>query len=101
MSTKTTRVCGLTIMAVTLLFGASGPATAVEKIRFGLGWLPEAEHCGFFQAKATGLYEKAGLDVDLMAGGPGINTAMLVAGGEQDLGMGSSFTSTMRRPSLA
>jgi NitT/TauT family transport system substrate-binding protein len=92
MSTKTTRVGGLAMMAATLLLGASGPAAALDKIRFGLGWLPEAEHCGFFQAKATGLYEKAGLDVDLMAGGPGINTAMLVAGGEQDLGMGSSFT---------
>ncbi|MBY3488900.1 ABC transporter substrate-binding protein [Rhizobium laguerreae] len=80
------------MVTVTLLLGASGPAAAMEKIRFGLGWLPEAEHCGFFQAKATGLYEKAGLDVDLMAGGSGINTAMLVAGGEQDLGMGSSFT---------
>jgi NitT/TauT family transport system substrate-binding protein len=92
MSINTIRVGGLAMIAATLLLGASGPAAAVEKIRFGLGWLPEAEHCGFFQAKATGLYEKAGLDVDLLAGGPGINTAMLVAGGEQDLGMGSSFT---------
>ncbi|MGV1793619.1 ABC transporter substrate-binding protein [Rhizobium sp. A37_96] len=72
--------------------GWSGEAAALEKVRFGLGWLPEAEHCGFFYAKAEGLYEKAGLDVDLIPGGPGTNVAMLVAGGEQDLGMGSSFT---------
>lgn len=82
----------LTSAALFLVMGAATTADAAEKIRFGLGWLPEAEHCGFFQAKATGLYEKAGLDVDLIAGGPGVNTAMLVAGGEQDLGMGSSFT---------
>ena len=36
------------------------PLFAAEKIRFGLNWLPEAEHCGFFQAKAAGLYDKAG-----------------------------------------
>lgn len=75
-----------------LALAAHSPVAAAERIRFGLGWLPEAEHCGFFQAKATGLYEAAGLDVELIAGGPGVNTAMLVAGGEQDLGMGSSFT---------
>lgn len=79
------------LLAVTVLFGA-GHAQAAEKIRFGLNWLPEAEHCGFFYAKATGLYEKAGLDVDLMPGGPATNVAMLVAGGEEDLAMGSSFT---------
>jgi NitT/TauT family transport system substrate-binding protein len=79
-------------VAALVLAAAADPAAALEKIRFGLNWLPEAEHCGFFYAKAAGLYEKVGLDVDLIPGGPGLNTAILVAGGQEDLAMGSSFT---------
>lgn len=66
--------------------------SAAEKIRFSLNWLPEGEHCGFFQAKAAGLYDQAGLDVELRAGGPDVNVPLLVGGGAVDLGMGSSFT---------
>lgn len=68
------------------------PAFALQKVRIGMNWLPEGEHCGFYQAKATGLYEKAGLDVDLRPGGPDQNVAILVASGQEDLAMGSSFT---------
>lgn len=68
------------------------PLSAAEKIRFGLNWLPEGEHCGFFQAKAAGLYEKAGLDVELKPGGPDVNTPLLIAVGQLDLALGTSFT---------
>jgi len=71
---------------------AAPPAAALEKVRFGLNWLPEGEHCGFFQAKASGLYEKAGLDVELRSGGPDTNVAILAAAGQLDMAMGSSFT---------
>ena len=75
--------------AATLLVSS---ASAAEKIRFGLSWLPEGEHCGFFQAKAAGLYDKAGLDVEIVPGGPAANNPLLVAAGKLDLAMGSSFT---------
>ena len=83
---------GFAFVVAAAEFMATQRAEALEKVRFGLNWLPEAEHCGFFYAKATGLYEKAGLDVELIPGGPGTNTAILVAGGQEDLAMGSSFT---------
>jgi NitT/TauT family transport system substrate-binding protein len=67
-------------------------AFALQKVRIGMNWLPEGEHCGFYQAKATGLYEKAGLDVDIRPGGPDQNVAILVASGQEDLAMGSNFT---------
>jgi NitT/TauT family transport system substrate-binding protein len=79
------------IAAATLL--AANPSWSAEKIRFNLNWLPEGEHCGFFQAKAAGTYEQAGLDVELRSGGPDINVPLLVSNGTVDLGMGSSFTS--------
>ena len=68
------------------------PLFAAEKIRFGLNWLPEAEHCGFFQAKAAGLYDKAGLDVELKPGGPDVNTPLLIGVGQLDLAIGTGFT---------
>lgn len=69
-----------------------GSALAVEKIRFGSNWLAEAEHCGFYEAEAKGLYKDAGLDVEIIPGGPDRNIPILIAAGELDLGMGSSFT---------
>lgn len=83
------------LLAVIPVFAALfivNPLSAAEKIRFGLNWLPEGEHCGFFQAKATGLYEKAGLDVELKPGGPDVNTPLLVAVGQLDLALGTSYT---------
>lgn len=75
-------------------FIAGGPAGATEltPLSYHLNWLPQAEHCGFFQAKANGLYQAAGLDVTLLPGGPEINVPILVAGGKVDLAMGSAFT---------
>ena len=48
----------------------SRPARAATKITFLTSWFAQAEHGGFYQAKATGLYEKAGLDVTIKMGGP-------------------------------
>ena len=78
-------------LALTFYFTIN-PLLAAEKIRFGLNWLPEAEHCGFFQAKASGLYEKAGLDVELKPGGPDVNVPLLVGVGQLDLAIGTGFT---------
>ena len=48
----------------------------------------QAEHGGFYQAKATGLYEKAGLDVTIKMGGPQVNALQLLLAGETDIMMG-------------
>jgi NitT/TauT family transport system substrate-binding protein len=63
-------------------------ANAAEKIRFLTNWFAEAEHGGFYQAQATGLYAKEGLNVDIRMGGPQINGIQLLAAGEADLMMG-------------
>lgn len=67
-------------------------AQELTPLTYQLNWLPQGEHCGFFQAEAAGLYDEAGLDVELLPGGPDVNGTMLVAGGRVDLGMGSAFT---------
>lgn len=75
-------------LAATLL----APAQGAEPMRYGLNWLAEAEHCGFFQAQAQGLYRKAGLDVEIVNGGPDRNVPLQVGANDLQLAMGSSFT---------
>ncbi len=77
-----------------LLAGLSaGPrAHAQDRVRFGLDWKPEAEYGGYYQALATGLYKKAGLDVTIVPGGPQVNQAQLLLAGRLDLVItGNSF----------
>jgi NitT/TauT family transport system substrate-binding protein len=63
-------------------------ARAATKLRFLMNWFAEAEHGGFYQAKALGLYDKAGFDVELMQGGPQLNSTQLMLGGEADIILG-------------
>jgi ABC-type nitrate/sulfonate/bicarbonate transport system substrate-binding protein len=42
-------------------------------VTFVTDWKAQAEHGGFYEALAEGLYEKAGLKVSIMQGGPGVN----------------------------
>ena len=87
-----THLPALLLAGVAALSASSQGARAAEPITFGLNWLAETEHCGFYEAKAAGLYDKAGLDVTLVPGGPDTNVPLLVASGKYQLGMGSSFT---------
>jgi NitT/TauT family transport system substrate-binding protein len=63
------------------LAGAAGPVHALDQVRFGTNWLAQAEHGGFYQAVADGTYEKYGLAVTIVQGGPqAANRALLLAG---------------------
>ncbi|HXW23758.1 MAG TPA: ABC transporter substrate-binding protein [Xanthobacteraceae bacterium] len=79
-----TRVAGATLGVA--LFSAAAPAA--DKVTFITSWFAQAEHGGFYQAKATGLYDKAGLDVTIKMGGPQVNGMQLLLAGETDLMMG-------------
>jgi NitT/TauT family transport system substrate-binding protein len=62
------------------LFAFAGPALALDEVSFGTNWLAEAEHGGFYQAVADGTYEKYGLKVTIVQGGPNAaNQALLMA----------------------
>ena len=66
------------------------PASAATPIRFVTDWKAQAEHGGFYQAVADGLYAQRGLDVKIIQGGPSVNVPQLLAGGAADFGMGSN-----------
>jgi NitT/TauT family transport system substrate-binding protein len=77
-----------TLFVVVSLVMWSSAAPAADKVTFLTSWFAEAEHGGFYQAKAAGLYEKAGLDVTIKMGGPQVNGLQLLLAGETDIMMG-------------
>ncbi len=78
------------------LFGSLALATAfigsaahaADKFVFLTDWFAQAEHGGFYQAQALGLYKQAGLDVTIRMGGPQVNLVQLLAAGQADCIMG-------------
>ncbi len=77
MNTRPTPVFTLlTVAALT----TSASCFAAEKFTFLTNWYAQAEHGGFYQAQATGLYQHAGLDVEIKMGGPQINVSAVDGG---------------------
>jgi NitT/TauT family transport system substrate-binding protein len=76
------------ILALLILVGAKFPsASAAEKIIFYTDWKAQAEHGGFYQALAAGIYKEYGLDVTIRPGGPQTDNTRLLAAGAIQLGM--------------
>jgi NitT/TauT family transport system substrate-binding protein len=77
-----------TPIAALALFALAGTALAQEKFSYTTNWYAQAEHGGFYQALATGLYKREGLDVTIRMGGPQVNIMQLMAAGQTDCVMG-------------
>ncbi len=63
----------------------------LKPLTYGTNWYAQAEHGGFYQALATGIYQKAGLAVTIEPGGPQINGIQSLVGGRFDCFMGSGI----------
>ncbi|MEO0739880.1 MAG: ABC transporter substrate-binding protein [Cyanobacteria bacterium J06649_12] len=63
-------------------------AGELQTITFGTNWYAQAEHGGFYQAVAAGIYQDYGLDVTIQMGGPQINGTQLLMGKAVDFFMG-------------
>jgi NitT/TauT family transport system substrate-binding protein len=81
----------LSTFAGLLLAGAAAAPQAQDKITFLTSWYAQAEHGGFYQALATGLYKKQGLDVTIRMGGPQVHGMQLMMAGQADMHMGYDF----------
>ena len=73
--------------AVAASFGAAAAST---HITFVTDWKAQAEHGGFYEAQALGLYAKEGLDVRIRECGPNVNVPQLLAAGAADFGIASN-----------
>jgi NitT/TauT family transport system substrate-binding protein len=69
---------------------SDGGTPTLPKVRFKTDWFPQAEHGGFYQALAKGFYRDAGIDVEIVPGGPGVLVDQIVLAGQVDLAMGRS-----------
>ena len=78
------------VLAIALAIASAASARAATVIRFVTDWKAQAEHGGFYEALAEGLYAKRGLDVRIQQGGPSVNVPQLLAGGAADFGIGSN-----------
>lgn len=87
---KKTRLISIAagMMAMCCLHAAS---YAQEKVTLLSNWYAQAEHGGFYQAVATGIYKKYGLDVTIKMGGPQVNNMQILVAGQADFSMGYDF----------
>jgi NitT/TauT family transport system substrate-binding protein len=77
--------------AAALALGRGTLAQPLAKVVFGTNWLAQAEHGGFYQAVAEGIYRKHGIDATVRMGGPQVNGLQLLLAGQMDLFMGYDF----------
>lgn len=85
--------CGLLLAALVTGCGQKEPGATAggvptpRKVVFQTDWFPQAEHGGYYQALAKGYYAQAGIDVDILSGGPGAGIKLKVVRGDADFGM--------------
>ena len=60
-------------------------AQSLDKFSYQTNWRAQAEHGGFYQALATGLYKEHGLDVEVRQGGPQLDVNALLLAGRADV----------------
>ena len=70
---------------------AATPAFALDKVTFGTNWVADPEAGGYYQALVDGTYEKYGLDVTILQGGPSSNGGMLLIAGKIEFFMGGDM----------
>ena len=66
-------------------------AQTLDRLSFNTDWRAEAEHGGYYQAIAAGIYRKYGIECDLRPGGPSLNISQLLLAGRVDMIMSNSF----------
>ncbi|HAJ45265.1 MAG TPA: nitrate ABC transporter substrate-binding protein [Alphaproteobacteria bacterium] len=78
------------LLSVVLLVYSPTRAAEPVKINFVTDWRAQAEHGGYYQAIAKGLYAKRGLAVTLRSGGASVNPPQLIAAGAADFVIASN-----------
>ena len=81
--------CGKT-PADTRAGASDARSPAPVKITVQLDWVAEPEHGGFYQAQAKGFFQAAGLDVEIIPGGPNAFVMQKVATGQAQFGQADS-----------
>ncbi|WP_051231714.1 ABC transporter substrate-binding protein [Kaistia adipata] len=92
MTSLRTRFIGMAAGTAAVAF--AGQAFALDEVSFGTNWLAQAEHGGFYQAVADGTYEKHGLKVTIVQGGPQAANRQLMLAGKTQFNMAGNMIET-------
>ena len=88
----TRRVVGGGLAGLLLAAAPGRPrAQALDRVSYQTNWRAQAEHGGFYQAVASGIYRRHGIECDLRMGGPQQSPAQLLVAGRVDAIMGNSL----------
>ncbi|TCW17371.1 NitT/TauT family transport system substrate-binding protein [Raoultella sp. BIGb0138] len=79
---------GYRMLGLVALSGMSLAVQAEDKIVLLTSWYAQAEQGGYYQAQATGIYKKYGLDVEIHSGGPQVNGMQLLLSKRADVIIG-------------
>lgn len=91
MTRRSALALGGAVSAAYLMRSGMVTAQGLDKVSYQTNWRAQAEHGGFYQAVATGIYRKYGIDADIRMGGPQQNPSQLLLGGRVDMIMSNSF----------
>lgn len=86
MKTKTLKTFGLALAAGLLTTSA---VMAEDDVRLRLNWMYYGSHAGFALGKDAGIYDSAGIDIDIRSGNGSSSAHRLVANGDSDFAYGS------------
>jgi len=74
-------------VAASAIFASA--ALAEDDVRLRLNWMYYGSHAGFALGKDAGIYENAGIDIDIRSGNGSSSAHRLVANGDSDFAYGS------------
>lgn len=74
------------IFTLLLIFFIVNPSNSqpLKKIKFVPHWIPQAQFAGYYVAKELGIYEKHGIDLTIITGGPKVSTSSMLDNGKVD-----------------
>lgn len=74
------------LVATACSTSGGSPSAAMTPLKFQLQWVAQAQFAGYYAALDQGYYKDAGLDVQLLLGGPQVNNVQVVSTGGADIG---------------
>src|ERR1700680_4543276 len=87
--TRRTFTSSLLAMAGNCLIGCEKASSPASSLRMQASWINDAEFMGYYAAvdKRFGYYEKAGVQVDYIAGGPSVIPETSLLNGKADIAL--------------
>lgn len=91
-TTKETKSSGTTSQAASTQAASSGKSDGnLVDVKFQLKYLPSVQFMGFYVAYEKGYYKDAGINLEIIPGGPDINAPGQVASGAADIGLTNTY----------